>query len=76
MIRPSGHRSTTLFPELAVPDGYQPSGSAAMARAPHPKLDCNHASTIDRRARQKPTTMPMLQLCNRKTVTAQRFMTQ
>ncbi len=76
MIPPSGHRSTTLFPELAVPDGYQPRGSAATARASHPKLDRNHASTIDRCARQKPATMPMLQLCNRKVVTAQKFMTQ
>jgi SRSO17 transposase len=76
MIPPSGHRSTTLFPELAVPDGYRPRGSAATARASHPKLDRNHASTIDRRARQKPATMPMLQLCNRKVVTAQKFMTQ
>ena len=75
-IPPSGHRSTTLFPELAVPDGYQPRGSAATARASHPKLDRNHASTIDRCARQKPATMPMLQLCNRKVVTAQKFMTQ
>ena len=40
------------------------------------KLDRNHASTIDRRARQKPATMSLLQLCNRKTVTAQKFMTQ
>ena len=75
-IPPSGPRSTTLFPELAVPDGYRPRGSAATARASHPKLDRNHASTIDRRARQKPATMPMLQLCNRKVVTAQKFMTQ
>ena len=76
MIPPSGHRSTTLFPEPAVPDGYQPRGSAATARASHPKLDRNHASTIDRRARQKPAPMPTLQLCNRKVVTAQKFMTQ
>ena len=75
-ISPSGPRSTTLFPELAIPDGYRPRGSAATARASHPKLDRNHASTIDRRARQKPATMSMLQLCNRKTVTAQKFMTQ
>src|SRR5271157_1165030 len=75
-ISPSGPRSTTLFPELAVPDGYRSRGSAATARATHPELDRNHASTIDRRAREKPTTMPMLQLCNRKAVTAQKFMTQ
>ena len=76
MIPPWGSRSTTLFPELAVPDGYRPRGSAATARASHPKLDRNHASTIDRRAHQKPATMSVLQLRNRKTVTAQKFMTQ
>jgi len=75
-ISPSGPRSTTLFPELAVPDGYQPRGSAATARASHPELDRNHASTIDRRSRKKPAAMSLLQLCNRKTVTAQKFMTQ
>ena len=75
-IPPSGPRSTTLFPELAVPDGYRPRGSAATARASHPKLDRNHASTIDRRARQKPATMSVLQLCDRKALTAQKFMTQ
>src|ERR1700756_2237110 len=75
-IPPSGPRSTTLFPELTVPKGYRPRGAAATARASHPKLDRNHASTIDRRARQKLATMSMLQLRNRKTVTAQKFMTQ
>jgi SRSO17 transposase len=75
-ISPSGPRSTTLFPELAVPDGYRPRGSAATARASHPELDRNHASTIDRRSRKKPAAMSLLQLCNRKTVTTQKFMTQ
>jgi hypothetical protein len=65
-IPPSGPRSATLFPELAVPDGYQPRGSAAPARASHPKLNRNHASTADRRARQKPAAMSMLQRSNRK----------
>jgi len=45
---------------LPVPDGYRPRGSAATARASHPKLNRNHASTADRRARQKPAAMPML----------------
>jgi len=75
-IPPSAPRSATLFPELAVPDDYRPRGSAATTRAAHPKLDRNHASTADRRARQKPAAMSMLQRCNRKTVTAQKFMTQ
>ena len=75
-IPPSGPRSTTLFPELAVPDGYRPRGSAAAARAAHPKLDRNHAPTLDRRPRQKPAAMSVLPAPNRKTVTAQKFMTQ
>jgi SRSO17 transposase len=75
-IPPSEPRSTTQFPELAVSDGYQPRGSAATTRASHPKLDRDHASTIDRRTCQKPATMSMLQFCNRKSVTARKFMTQ
>jgi hypothetical protein len=74
-IPPSGPRSATLFPELAVPDGYRPRGSAAPARASHPKLNRNHASTADRRARQKPAAMPMLQCSNRRTVAAQKYVT-
>jgi SRSO17 transposase len=31
MIPPSGSRSTALFPQLAVPDGYRPRGSAIAA---------------------------------------------
>ena len=75
-ISPSGPRSTTLFPELAVPDGYRPRGSAATARTSHTELDRNHASTADRRSRQKPAAMSLLQRPNRRTVTAQKFMTQ
>src|SRR5487761_394382 len=75
-IPPSRPRSAGLFPELAVSGGRQPRGSAATARASHPKLDRNHASTINRRTRQKPATLSMLQIRNRKIVTAQKFMTQ
>ena len=53
-IPPCGPCFTTLFTELAVPDDYRPRGSAVAARASHPKLNRNHASTADRRARQKP----------------------
>ena len=52
---------------------YRPRGSAATARASHPKLNRNHASTADRRARQKPAAMPMLQRSNRSTVAAQKY---
>jgi SRSO17 transposase len=75
-IPPSGPRSATLFPQLAVPDGYRPRGSAATARASHPKLDRHRPSTADRRARQKPAAMSMLQCSNRRTVSAQKVVTQ
>jgi SRSO17 transposase len=75
-IPPSGPRFTTLFPQLAVPYGYRPRGSAATARASRPKLDRNHASTADPRARQNPAAMSMLQCSNRRTVAAQNFVTQ
>src|SRR5476651_357363 len=75
-IPPCGPCSATLFPELAVPDGYRPRGSAATPRTSHPKLDRDHASTTDRGSRQKPAAMPMLQCYNRSTVAAQNFVTQ
>jgi SRSO17 transposase len=75
-IPPSEPRSATLLPELAVPDGYRPGGSAATARTAHPKLDRDHASTADRRSRQKLAAMSMLQRCVRNTVAAQQFVTQ
>jgi len=75
-IPPCGPRSTALFPELAVPNSYRPRGSPATARASHPELDRNHASTADRRSRKKPAAMSLLQCSNRRTVVAQKFMTQ
>ena len=59
-IPPCGLRSTALFPELAVPNSYRPRGSPAKARASHPKLDRNHASTADRRSRKNPVAMSPL----------------
>ena len=75
-IPPSGSRPATLLPELAVSDGYRPRGSAAPARAAHPKLDRNHAPTAYRCSRQNLAAMSMLQRCARNTVAAQKFMTQ
>jgi len=75
-IPPCGPRSTALFPELAVPNSYRPRGSPATARASHPELDRNHASTADRRSRKNPVAMSLLQCANRRTVAAQKFMTQ
>jgi SRSO17 transposase len=75
-IPPSGPRSATLFPKLAVPNGYRPRGSADTARTSHPKLDRDHASTTDLCSRQKPAPMSMLQPSARNIVAAQKFVTQ
>src|SRR4029450_7236255 len=42
-IPPSGDHATTLFPQFALREGYQPRGSAVAARAPHPELDRDDA---------------------------------
>ena len=60
-LPPSRNPSPTLFPELAVPDGYRPRGSALAADRHRPQLRRNHAPAIDRRARQKPAAMSVLQ---------------
>ena len=75
-IPPCGPRSTTLFPELAVPNGYRPRGSAAAARASHPELDRDHAPTTDRRSGQNAAAMSLLRRSNRRDARGAKFMTQ
>ena len=75
-IPPSAPGSARPFPELAIPGGYRPRGSAATARTPHPKLDHNHALANDRRPRQDTAAMSMLQSANRQTIAAKIFITQ
>ena len=45
-------RARSLSPP-ALSDNYQPRGSVAACRTAHPKLDCNDASTADRRHRRR-----------------------
>jgi hypothetical protein len=54
----------------ALPDGYRPRGSI---RRYGPSVT---SQARNRRTRQKPATMSVLQLCNRKAVMAQKFITQ
>jgi SRSO17 transposase len=75
-IPPSGPSCATLFPELTVPTGYRPRGATAAARAAHSQLDRDHAPTSDRRNRQTLGTMPMLRRSKRKTLAAEKIMTQ
>jgi hypothetical protein len=63
-IPPSGlGRARSLSPP-ALSDNYQPRDSAAACRTAHPKLDCNDASTADRRHRLQIAAMPMLRSSN------------
>ncbi len=75
-IPPSGPACATFFPQLAVPDGYRPRGSAIAPRTPYPELNRNHAPTPDLRARQNPVTMSMLRRSNREKSTAWNFVMQ
>jgi len=69
-IPPSAPRATGLFPQLAIPAGYRPRGSAAPARAAHPKLHCDHATAARPRPRQKPAAMSVLRRADRVPSTA------
>ena len=69
-IPPSGPRSTTLFPKLAVPDGYRPRGSALAARTSHPELDRHHAPTINRCTGQVAVAMSLLRRSIPETLTS------
>lgn len=60
-LSPSGPPFSAPLPRSAIPGGYRPRGTADPTRAPHPKLDCDHATTPHRRSRQDPPEMPLLQ---------------
>jgi SRSO17 transposase len=64
-IPPSAPRAAGLFPQLAIPAGYRPRGSAAPARAAHPELHCDHATAARSRPRQKPAAMSVLRRADR-----------
>src|SRR5450631_2602351 len=75
-IPPSGSGSARSLPELTLPGGYRPRGSAAAARTPHPKLDRHHAPAIDSRSGQNTAAMSMLRYPHLQTNVSQKFMTQ
>ena len=59
-IPPSGSRCSAILAKPPIPGGYRPRGAADPAATPHPQLDCDRASNVDRRARPNPPAMPML----------------
>src|SRR5712664_1800932 len=72
---PSGSRPARPFKTPAVPNGYRPRGSAAANPTTRPELDCDNATTPNRRSRQNITEMPMLRSSNAKKSTP-KFVTQ
>jgi SRSO17 transposase len=75
-IPPSGPGSARSLPELTLPGGYRPRGSATAARAPHPKLDRHHAPAIDSRSGQNTAAMSMLRYPHLQTNVSEKFITQ
>ena len=59
-IPPSAPRAAAVLAKPALPAGYRPRGAADQAAAPRPQLNRHHASSADRRARPRPTAMPLL----------------
>jgi hypothetical protein len=66
-LPPSGPTFSAPLSQSAIPDGYRPRGAADPTRAPHPKLDRDHATTPHRRSRQNPPEVPLLQRPDPKT---------
>jgi hypothetical protein len=59
-IPPSRPRPATWLSQLELPAGYRPRGAADPNRAPHSKLDCDHAPTTRSRSRQKSAAVSLL----------------
>jgi SRSO17 transposase len=73
---PSAAVASAWLPRSAVPEGYRPRGAADPAREAHPELDRHPAATPDRRPRQDPPEMPLLQFTDPKSCKNSRFLTQ
>ena len=75
-IPPSGPRRTGLLAQPAISNRDRSRRPPVTARAPHPQLDRNHASAIDRRNRKTSSTMPMLYWLDQGPFEAGSFVTQ
>ena len=60
-LPPSGPRRAAALRTPAVPEGYRPRGAADPARTAYPELDRDDAPTPDRRPRNHPGAMSVLQ---------------
>ena len=73
---PSAAAAASWLPRSAVPEGYRPRGAADPARAAHPELDRHPAAMPDRRPRQNPPEVPLLQFADPKSSKNSGFLTQ
>jgi hypothetical protein len=75
-LPPSGPSFSAPLSRSAIPDSYRRRGAADPTRAPHPKLDRDHAATPHRRSRQDPPEMPLLQRLDPQDIQNSRLLTQ
>ena len=74
-IPPSRPCPAMWLSQLELPAGYRPRGAADPNRAPHSKLDCDHAPTTRSRSRRKSAAMSLL-CAEKSSKSPSQFMTQ
>src|SRR5580700_3812461 len=75
-LPPSAPGFSAQFSRFTVPEGYRPRGTAHPTRAAHSQLDHHSAKTPDRRPRQDPAEMPLLQCAHPQNSKNSRLLTQ
>ena len=75
-IPPSGPCFSAPLSRSAIPGGYRPRGAAHPTRTAHPELDRDNATTPNRRSRQDPSEMSLLQCSDTQSRKNSRLLTQ
>jgi SRSO17 transposase len=75
-LPPSAPGFSTQLSRSVVPEGYRPRGTTDPTRAAHSQLDRHSAKAPDRRPRQDPAEMPLLQCAHPKDSKNSRLLTQ
>jgi SRSO17 transposase len=75
-LSPSAPGFSAPLARFTVPEGYRPRGTAHPTRAAHSQLDHHSAKTPDRRPRQDPAEMPLLQCAHPQNNKNARLLTQ
>ena len=75
-LPPSAPGFSTQLSRFVVPEGYRPRGTAHPTRTAHSQLDHHSAKAADRRPRQDPAEMPLLQCAHPQGSKNSRLLTQ